>query len=121
MPHPLSEEEAIATAGQIKNLITDSSGTLEKESKPVKKRFGYKINEFQEGFMITFSFSSSPELTKPLEEKIKNQENVLRHMLLAKATPSPLKQGRRQPLPQKQEEKAGLKEIDEKIDQILKE
>ncbi len=120
LPPTLSEEDMAGVSEKIKNIISEQSGIIQKELRPVKKRFGYQIKEYREGFMITFLVALSPEGLRGLEKRVKEQDNILRYIAVL-TTPS-RKERRRPSLKEgEQKKKVGLKEIDKRINEILKE
>jgi ribosomal protein S6 len=124
LPPILSEKDVAETSEQIKKMISEQSGILQKELKPAKKRFGYQIKQYREGFLLSFLFCLKPDSLSLLEKELKEQKNVLRFMSL---TRNPLfkkkeeKQFSSAPEKENQKKKVGLKEIDKKINEILKE
>lgn len=122
LPPTLSEEDMAGVSEKIKNIISEQSGIIQKELRPVKKRFGYQIGQYREGFIITFLVALSPEGLSNLEKRVKEQDNILRYIAVLK---TPSQKERRRPSPSskegEQKKKVGLKEIDKRINEILKE
>ncbi len=120
LPPTLLEEGIAGVSEKIKNAISEQSGVLQKELKPVKKKFGYQIKQHQEGFLITFLFALNPESLDPLKKKVEEEASVLRCMTTTK-NQSEQKKPSLSPKRREQDKKVGLREIDKKINEILKE
>jgi small subunit ribosomal protein S6 len=127
-----AEEDLKTLLEGIKNLISQEKGVLEKETNPVKQKLGYAIKEKTEAFLVNLTFTLSPEGLKNLEKELKEKKEILRYIIVIK---KPIKEiitkiRRRpekavQPVVEEKEEskseKIELEEIDEKIEEILKE
>jgi len=138
----LSEEELTELKNKINNFILEERGVLVNFSKPVKKKLFWADKKQNEGILNTIFFSLTPENLTNLERKIKNEKQILRYLLLkkefktstqkTKKTPSlsvppetkteiqtELKTKEEQKI--QKEQKVELKDIDKKIEEILKE
>jgi small subunit ribosomal protein S6 len=58
------EEEVDAYIGQIKDLITNGKGTVDKADKWGTRKLAYRVQKYNEGIYVLLQFSSSPELVK---------------------------------------------------------
>jgi small subunit ribosomal protein S6 len=129
----LSEEEARAFQEKIISSIQDQGGILTEGGILVRKRLAYPVKKNLQAFLAVLSFQLSPEKTADLEKKIKAEGEILRHLLVIK---EPLKEKFLRPrrtirVPEpalkakepatSKEKKVELKEIDKKLDEILKE
>ena len=99
---------------------------------PIKKTLAYPIKTKSDAFLISVFFSANPERISSLEKNIKTENNIIRYIILirkpkkvAKKTRKQIKSGvepktyepkAHQPIAGKVE----LKEIDQKIEEILK-
>lgn len=101
----LQKEEIEEVHNKIKSFISEQGGTIEETKKPLRKKLGYPVKERKEVFVITVIFNLSPEKIKEFELKLKEEKGIIRHMIAVKKE-IPLKKS--------------VKEVDEKIDEILK-
>ena len=92
----------------VKDMIDDQKGTLVYDDIWGKRSLAYKIDKHDDGYYMLFYFQLDPSLLKALDEELKLEQNVLRHMLLK--------------LPKQfdiaayiEDEKAKTKEIKEKV------
>ena len=72
------EEEADAFIGQIKDLITNGKGTIEKADKWGTRKLAYRVQKYNEGVYVLFQFSSSPELVKEIERRMRVTDMVIK-------------------------------------------
>ncbi len=115
----LEEKELEALKERIKSFISEQGGKIESELAPVKIKLGYPINKFEEGFLITLEFDYSPEKIEKLEQKIKEESGVLRHLIISKR--KRLVRTPKETQKPKKPKKVELKELDKKLKEILEE
>src|ERR1041385_9050406 len=72
------EEEADAFIGQIKDLITNGKGTIEKADKWGTRKLAYRVQKYNEGIYVLIQFSSSPELVKEVERRMRVTDLVIK-------------------------------------------
>ena len=72
------EEEADAFIGQIKDLITNGKGTIEKADKWGVRKLAYRVQKYNEGIYVLLQFSSSPELVKEIERRMRVTDLVIK-------------------------------------------
>ena len=118
-----SGEELKNLPEKIKSFIQEEEGAIKKTTEPSKTKLGYPIKEKEQGFLTVLNFSLNPEKIANLEKKLKAESQILRYMILNKDLPEKiLRPKRTRPeLKTKESEKVELKEIDKKIEEILKE
>ena len=119
----VSAEELKNFPEKIKSFIQEEEGAIKKTTEPSKTKLGYPIKEKGQGFLTILNFSLSPEKIANLEKKLKAENQILRYMILNKdLSKKILRPKRTSPEPKtKESEKVELKEIDKKIEEILKE
>ncbi|MDD4467367.1 MAG: 30S ribosomal protein S6 [Candidatus Pacebacteria bacterium] len=106
-----SEEEREGYFQKISEFITKEDGTIEEIKKPIRKRMGVAVSERKEAFLATLFFTLNPEKTGKLKQFLEGEKNIIRHIIVKKKENAIFK---------KSSPKAELKEIDKKIDEILK-
>ena len=72
------EEEVDAYIGQLKDLITNGKGTVEKADKWGTRKLAYRVQKYNEGAYILLQFSSSPELVKEIERRMRVTDMVIK-------------------------------------------
>jgi small subunit ribosomal protein S6 len=72
------EEEVDAYIGQLKELITNGKGTVEKADKWGTRKLAYRVSKYNEGIYVLFQFSSSPELVKEIERRMRVTDMVIK-------------------------------------------
>lgn len=131
----ISENELKESSQKIKDFIVKENGNIQQETEPVKQKLGYPIKKKGEAFLVTLNFRLEPANLEKLEKILKNENQILRYIILAKQPPKkiiekpprkPLVKIPRLEIPTKAEgipetKKIELKEIDKKIEEILNE
>lgn len=125
----LPEETAINEFQKNKNIVADLSGAIQKENLPKKRRLAYQIKKQTNAYFANFYFYLDPNKIKDLENKLKLDKNILRH-LVTEVDKNQLKEetkirkvitDRAKPKNDKKpEEKTQIEELDKKLEEILK-
>ena len=77
------EDEAIAAKiSKFSDLIASNGGSVEKVDEWGKRRLAYPIDYKTEGYYVLVNFEGGSELPKELERNFKNDENILRYIVL---------------------------------------
>ena len=114
---------------KINSFIQEQGGILERATKSKKTNLAYQIKRgnqyFKTAFLCSINFYLDPQKLKNLEEKLKKEKDILRLSFFKKKLKkssglSKRDPGRRKLLPEKSK-KVELKEIEEKIKEILEE
>ncbi len=122
----LSEEEAKTLQGKIISLIQEGGGILNGELTFFRKKLAYPIKKQLQAYLSIFNFQLVAEKLASVDKKLKDEKEILRFLIVIKV---PIKEGRMKPRrvpkitpkPITLEKKVELKEIEEKLEQILKE
>src|ERR1700730_15257577 len=72
------EEEVDAYIGQPNELITNGKGTVDKADKWVTRKLAYRVQKYNEGVYVLLQFSSSPELVKEIERRMRVTDMVIK-------------------------------------------
>jgi small subunit ribosomal protein S6 len=72
------EEEVDGFVDQIKNVITSGQGTVDKVDKWGVRKLAYRVQKYNEGLYILVQFSSSPELVKEVERRLRVTDMVVK-------------------------------------------
>ena len=125
----LSEEELKVCQEKIASLIEEEGGVLGEVNSITRKSLAYPIKKKSAAFSATLSFQSDPEKLESLEKKLKAESKILRYLILGKPKTKPPTTFRKKmvggkpPTPRKKVVggKVELKEIEKKLEEILKE
>ena len=120
---PDTAENEIESIGiNIKSSIREKEGTISKSNLPIKKKLAYPVKKKAQAFLVNLTFSLSPEKVECLEKEIKEEKQIIRHLIFKKKIieKTPI----RRALPKlktqtKPKTKVELKEIDKKLEEIL--
>ena len=120
----VSEGEINDVIGKITTQIQEEGGIIRKEEVQGKRKLPSFIQKHPDGYLILVSFSMQPEQLAGVEKTIKEEKQILRHMLLSK----PMKVREIPTITTKtpttktaeSEEKMDIKDIDRKIEEIFK-
>ena len=140
----ITGEEAENKARDFEALIQSKEGVILRQDKPVAKTLSYPIEKQRSGFVGVLEFQLEPEKLKEIDENMAKNEKVIRHMIViknpakpqkprrTKKAPSifgielPVKKETEQPAPvlekaepEKTEKKVELKDIEQKLEEIL--
>ncbi len=126
IPSDLTEKDLKEITEKIKSFIQEENGVLIKTRGLEKRKLGYPINKKEEGFLGSLDFSLNPEGLKNIDKKLKSDSQILRYVILTKKAlkEMPIKKITEQNKPlarRPKDRKAELKEIDKKIEEILRE
>ncbi|HUV81301.1 MAG TPA: 30S ribosomal protein S6 [Patescibacteria group bacterium] len=129
----VSEEEATAIQNKIISLIQEKEGFSAEGKPPFKKRLAYSVQGQPQAYLAVLNFQMVPEKLAGLEKELKEEKRILRYLILVKppvkkekAVRRPRKtvadkEGELRPILSEEEKKVELKEIEKKLDEILKE
>jgi small subunit ribosomal protein S6 len=79
------DEEAIAAqVAKYGSLVADNGGTVDEISQWGKRRLAYPINYRNDGYYVLMNFTAEPGFTAELERNFRNDENVMRFMVIRK-------------------------------------
>lgn len=132
-------EEAEAAAKEIESFIKSKEGAVLRQTNPTAKTLSYLIKKQASGFMGVLEFQSEPEMIDELKKKMDKDGKFIRHMLIIK---KPVKEHKKRrtrkaaiPVFEKKEAeiaqpesftkaseskgKVELKDIEQKLDEIL--
>src|SRR5579862_785924 len=72
------EEEVDQFIEQMKGVVANAGGTVDKVDKWGKRRLAYRIDKYREGAYILFQFTSSPETVKEFERRLRVSDLVIK-------------------------------------------
>src|SRR5713226_2836118 len=72
------EEEVDGFIDQIKQVIASGKGTVDKTEKWGVRKLAYRVQKWNEGAYVLVQFSSSPELVKEIERRMRVTDLVIK-------------------------------------------
>ncbi len=75
-----SEEEVDPLMEQLKNVVAQTGGTLDKTEKWGVRKLAYRVTKYNEGQYILLQFSAKPETVKEIERRLRVSDLVLKHL-----------------------------------------
>lgn len=135
----ITSEEAEAKAKEVESAIQSREGVILKQSNPVAKTLSYPIKKRASGFFGVLEFQLEPEKLIEIKEMLEKDGKIVRHMVIIKLPQKPRKERRSKPAPafeiekkiemepaikeekqvKVQKEKVELKDIEQKLDELL--
>ena len=80
---PEMEDEAIKGVNEkFSGIITANGGEIEKTDEWGRKKLAYPIDYKTEGYYVLVNFAAAPELPRELERNFRNDESILRYMVV---------------------------------------
>lgn len=80
---PEMEDEAIkGVIEKFSGIITANGGEIEKTDEWGRKKLAYPIDYKTEGYYVLVNFAAVPELPRELERNFRNDESILRYMVV---------------------------------------
>jgi len=120
IPSTLAEEEQKRISEEVSSLIQDKGGVLKEGGVPIKRILPQAIGRHGEILSVSINFYINPEKTQEIEKALKEKKEILRSMLVVKealSAPKPI----RKRIKEEPQKKVELKDIEDKINEILKE
>ncbi len=72
------EEEVDGFIEQVKSIITDGKGNIDKVDKWGIRKLAYRVQKYAEGGYVLVQFSSSPELVHEVERRMRVSDMVIK-------------------------------------------
>ena len=72
------EEEVNGFIDQLKTLITNGKGTVDKVDNWGTRKLAYRVSKFAEGHYILIQFSSAPDAVKEIERRLRVTDMVIK-------------------------------------------
>ena len=79
---PEMEDEAIKGVIEKFSGIITANGEIEKTDEWGRKKLAYPIDYKTEGYYVLVNFAAAPELPRELERNFRNDESILRYMVV---------------------------------------
>ena len=119
----ISEEASQEISRKINDFIQEKQGIVSESQLPKKIALGYPIRKEVFAWLQTTYFSFDSLNLSDLEKNLKEENNILRYLVL-KTKPMTMRmrsvRAPRKPLEKSKSQKVELGEIEKKLDEILK-
>ena len=77
----LTDEETVSLTDQYREMIEAAGGEVYREESWGKRKLAYQINKLSEGsYMLFYVRSSDGKVFKEVEQRLRQNENILRFM-----------------------------------------
>src|ERR1700686_5172023 len=74
------DEEVDQFIEQMKSIVTNSGGSVDKADKWGKRRLAYRVGKYREGAYVLFQFNAAPETVKELERRLRVSDLVIKFL-----------------------------------------
>ena len=75
-----ADEEVDQVIEQVRQVITGGGGSIDKLDKWGVRRLAYRVTKYDEGIYILVQFTSSPEVVRELERRLRVVDAVLKFL-----------------------------------------
>jgi small subunit ribosomal protein S6 len=74
------EEEVDQFIEQMKLVVANAGGSVDKVDKWGKRRLAYRVDKYREGVYVLFQFNSAPETVKEFERRLRVSDLVIKFL-----------------------------------------
>lgn len=74
----ITDEEADHIVDQVKSVITNAAGTVDKVEKWGVRKLAYRVGKRNEGFYILIQFSATSSTVKEVERRLRVNDSVMK-------------------------------------------
>ena len=74
------EEEVDQFVEQMRGVITNAGGTVDKVEKWGKRRLAYRVQKYREGAYVLFQFTADAKLVKEFERRLRVADVVIKFL-----------------------------------------
>ena len=75
-----TDEEITPIVEQIRGIITNAGGTVDKEERWGVRKLAYRVQKRNEGYYVLLQFSSDPQTVKEIERRLRVNDAVLKFL-----------------------------------------
>lgn len=116
----ISKEELKNFQEKINSLIQKEGGILFDINPPKKRVLAYPIKKNKEAYFLNLTFHFPEEKIENFEKKLKEEKQILRYLILTKRKPELVGMPKKPSIKKVEKpKKVELKEIEEKLEEIL--
>jgi small subunit ribosomal protein S6 len=74
------DEEVDQFIEQMKSVVTNAGGTVDKVDKWGKRKLAYRVDKYREGAYVLFQFSANPDTVKEFERRLRVADLVIKFL-----------------------------------------
>ena len=74
------DEEVDAFIEQMKTIVTNAGGTVDKVDKWGKRKLAYRVDRYREGAYVLFQFTAEAEAVKEFERRLRVSDLVIKFL-----------------------------------------
>jgi len=74
------EEEADQLIEQMKSVVSNAGGVVDKMEKWGKRKLAYRVDKYREGAYVLFQFTAGPETVKEFERRLRVSDLVIKFL-----------------------------------------
>ena len=74
------EEEIDQFIEQMRSVVTNAGGSVDKVDKWGKRRLAYRVGKYREGAYVLFQFNAAPETVKEFERRLRVSDLVIKFL-----------------------------------------
>lgn len=123
----ISPEQLTTLQEKIVSLVQEENGILGQMNRPIKKVLAYPIRKKTQAYLVSLNFQLNPEVLKNIEKKLKDENQILRYLILTKPIKRMIRIQKipsitrviRKPRIEISKPKVKLEEIEKKLEEIL--
>jgi small subunit ribosomal protein S6 len=75
-----TDEEINPIIEQLKGVITNSGGTVDKEERWGVRKLAYRVQKRNEGYYVLLQFTSDPQTVKEIERRLRVNDAILKFL-----------------------------------------
>jgi small subunit ribosomal protein S6 len=75
-----TEEEINPIVEQMRGVITNAGGTIDKEERWGVRKLAYRVQKRNEGFYVLLQFTSDPQTVKEVERRLRVNDAILKFL-----------------------------------------
>jgi small subunit ribosomal protein S6 len=76
----ITEEETTAVIDQVRGVVTQAGGTIDKEERWGVRKLAYRVEKRAEGFYVLLQLSVAASAVREVERRLRVNDAVLKHL-----------------------------------------
>lgn len=75
-----TEEEVDQAVEQIRQVLTEAGGTVDKVEKWGVRKLAYRVRKYEDGYYVLVQFSAPPDAVKEIERRLRVSDAVIKYL-----------------------------------------
>ncbi|MCS6951414.1 MAG: 30S ribosomal protein S6 [Bryobacterales bacterium] len=75
-----TEEEVDQAVEQIRQVVTEAKGTVDKVEKWGVRKLAYRVRKHEDGYYVLVQFSAPPDAVKEIERRLRVSDVVIKYL-----------------------------------------